>query len=103
MSVPNDVVGSVIGKRGSKINEIRQIRFGKNSKHVNVFQWGHNQHHGKWAKEEGEKPRARTFGNLTSFFIPPIRILITHHRTERGLLRYRAALKRSGNHDQCRK
>merc|ERR1719376_1994435 len=25
MSVPNDVVGSVIGKRGSKINEIRQI------------------------------------------------------------------------------
>ena len=27
MSVPNDVVGSVIGKRGSKINEIRQIRF----------------------------------------------------------------------------
>ena len=26
MSVPNDVVGSVIGKRGSKINEIRQIR-----------------------------------------------------------------------------
>ena len=27
MSVPNDVVGSVIGKRGSKINEIRQIRY----------------------------------------------------------------------------
>jgi len=25
MSVPNDVVGAVIGKRGSKINEIRQI------------------------------------------------------------------------------
>ena len=32
MSVPNDVVGSVIGKRGSKINEIRQIRFGKKFK-----------------------------------------------------------------------
>ena len=28
MSVPNDVIGSVIGKRGSKINEIRQIRSG---------------------------------------------------------------------------
>ena len=26
MSVPNDVVGAVIGKRGAKINEIRQIR-----------------------------------------------------------------------------
>ena len=25
MSVPNDVVGAVIGKRGAKINEIRQI------------------------------------------------------------------------------
>ena len=27
MTVPNDVIGAVIGKRGAKINEIRQIRY----------------------------------------------------------------------------
>ena len=62
MSVPNDVVGSVIGKRGSKINEIRQIRYLR-AKHdlglkrkFPLSEWSHNQHHGKRPEEEGEKP-----------------------------------------------
>ena len=61
MSVPNDVVGSVIGKRGSKINEIRQIRYLR-AKHdlglkrnFPLSQWSYNQHHGKRPEEEGEK------------------------------------------------
>ena len=40
MSVPNDVVGSVIGKRGSKINEIRQIRYLKHIKLETYEIWG---------------------------------------------------------------
>ena len=61
MSVPNDVVGSVIGKRGSKINEIRQIRWliAKRlglKKNFPLPQWSYNQHHGKRPEEEGEKP-----------------------------------------------
>ena len=62
MSVPNDVVGSVIGKRGSKINEIRQIRYLMIAKHdlglkrnIPFSQWSYNQHHGKRPEEEGEK------------------------------------------------
>ena len=62
MSVPNDVVGSVIGKRGSKINEIRQIRYliAKHDlglkRNLPLSQWSYNQHHGKRPEEEGEKP-----------------------------------------------
>ena len=61
MSVPNDVVGSVIGKRGSKINEIRQIRYliAKHNlghkRNIPLSQWSYNQHHGKRPEEEGEK------------------------------------------------
>ena len=62
MSVPNDVVGSVIGKRGSKINEIRQIRYliAKHDlgliRNFPLSQWSYNQHHGKRPEEEGEEP-----------------------------------------------
>lgn len=45
MSVPNDVVGAVIGKRGSKINEIRQI----SGATINIMETGQ--------QKKGEKPR----------------------------------------------
>ena len=38
MSVPNDVVGAVIGKRGAKINEIRQI----SGASINIMETGQN-------------------------------------------------------------
>ena len=42
MNVPNDVIGAVIGKRGAKINEIRQL----SGANINIMEVGQRQRGG---------------------------------------------------------
>ena len=42
MNVPNDVIGAVIGKRGAKINEIRQL----SGANINIMEVGQRQRSG---------------------------------------------------------
>ena len=42
MNVPNDVIGAVIGKRGAKINEIRQL----SGATINIMEVGQRQRGG---------------------------------------------------------